>query len=326
MFECRMKILLAFASAFLTLAVQAQTCAQPGPASERGEHIAALAMAEYATFNGHRIDAQGRIWKFGNVETEAEPLRAGPEGEPPADRVAWRRVWRYWQTLDHHVPGTLDFRRMTWAEGLLDDPAQAGKLSLSTLRDLLASVPADNEAAREALVRATIADTPWSAAFISFVMDQAGLSETEFHFSGAHAVYIRGALEDKPGYGYRACDVRTTVPRVGDLICYGRAAKPLTTFAEWKAQASQLDTRVKSHCDVVVKVDRAAAKIESMGGNVEQSVTWRKLMLDADGHLSQRHLVARQPRGPNARECAADESCTKSDMNQQHWAILLQLR
>ncbi len=318
-----MKTFLALLIALVSSAVQAQTCAQPGPSPERAARIAELAMAEYRTFNGHRIDAQGRLWKFGNVETETEPLRGD---EQTGDRVAWRRVWRYWQTLDHHVPGTLDFRRMTWAEGLLDDPAQAGKLRLSTLRDLLASVPADNEAAREALVRATISDTPWSAAFISFVMDQAGLSETEFHFSGAHAVYIRGALEDKPGYAYRACDVRTTVPRVGDLICYGRAAKPLTTFAEWKAQASQLDTRVKSHCDVVVKVDRAAAKMESMGGNVEQSVTWRKLMLDADGHLSRRHLVARQPQGPNARECAADESCTKSDMNQQHWAILLQLR
>jgi hypothetical protein len=87
-----------------------------------------------------------------------------------------------------------------------------------------------------------------------------------------------------------------------------------------------LDGRVKSHCDLVVKVDRAAAKIETVGGNVEQSVTWRKLMLDADGHLSRRHSVARQPRGPNARECAADDSCSKSDMNQQYWAIVLQLR
>ncbi|XHS79168.1 DUF2272 domain-containing protein [Burkholderiaceae bacterium UC74_6] len=318
-----MKILLALVAAFTAVSAQAQSCTQPGPSSERAARLAEIAMGEYRAFNGHRIDAQGRLWKFGNVETETEPLR---EERKDGDRFAWRRVWRYWQTLDQHVPGTLDFRRMTWAEGLLDDPANAGPQRMTNLRELLASVPADNEAAREALVRATISDTPWSGAFISFLMDRAGFSEAEFHFSGAHAVYIRPALEDAPGYAYRACDVRTSVPRVGDLICYGRAAKPLTSFAEWKAQATQLDSRVKSHCDLVVKVDRAAAKIETMGGNVEQSVTWRKLMLDADGHLSRKHLVARQPQGPNARECASDSSCTKSDMNQQHWAIVLQLR
>ena len=320
-----MKTLLAFVIAFTISTAHAKTCAQPGPAGERGARLAELAMAEYRIFNGHRLDAQGRLWKFGSVEVETEPLR-GEEQQQSGDRVAWRRVWRYWQTLDQHSPGTLDLRQMAWSEYLLDDPAHAGKLRLSTLRELLASVPADNEAAREALVRATISDTPWSAAFISFLMDQAGFSESEFHFSAGHAIYIRPALEEAPGYAYRACDVRTTVPRTGDLICYGRAAKPLTTFAEWKAQASHLDSRVKSHCDLVVKVDRAAAKLESMGGNVEQSVTWRKLMLDENGHLSQRHRVARQPTGPNARECASDDSCTKSDMNQQHWAILLQLR
>lgn len=318
-----MKIAFAIVAAFTAVAAQAQTCAQPGPSSERAMRLAEIAMAEYRVFNGHRIDAQGRLWKFGNVETETEPLR---EQLPGGDRVAWRRVWRYWQTLEQHVPGTLDLRRMTWAEGLLEDPANAGKLRMSTLRELLASVPADNEAAREALVRATISDTPWSAAFISFLMDQAGMSESEFHFSGAHAVYIRPALEQVPGYAYRACDVRTSVPRIGDLLCYGRAAQPLTTFAAWKAQATQLDSHVKSHCDLVAKVDRAAAKIETMGGNVEQSVTWRKLMLDADGHLSRRHKVARQPQGPHARECAVDGSCSKSDLNQQHWAIVLQLR
>jgi hypothetical protein len=266
------------------------------------------------------------------VEVEAEPLRDAE----PADRYAWRRVWRYWETLDKHVPGTLDFRRVSWAPGLLDDPAQADGHRMSTLREIFAKLPpgldpAETEILREAVVRATISDTPWSAAFISYLMDRAGLSEAQFHFASAHAVYIRPALEgpeQHPDYAYRACDPRKTAPRVGDLICYGRAAKPLRSFADWQAQMGALDGSVKSHCDLVVSVDRKAAKMESMGGNVEQSVTWRKLMLDERGLLSTRHLVAlhAKPFGPNAAACASDASCQKSDLNQQYWSMLLQLR
>ena len=307
----------------------AQTCEQPGPVSERGQHLAQLALAEYAQFNGHRIDAQGRLWKFGSVETETENLVDGQ----PDDRYAWRRVWRYWQTLDTHSPGTLDMRRITWAPGLLDDPATAERSRFTELREFLDTMPKNvdakmDEILRESFVRATVSDTPWSAAFISYLMDRAGLSAEEFSYSGAHAVYIRPALEGREGYAYRACDVRRTVPRMGDLICYGRAAKPLKSFADWKEQMGALDHRVKSHCDLVVKVDRGAAKMETMGGNVEQSVTWRKLMLDGRGVLSSRHLAALHPKptGPNAAACASDPSCQKSDLNLQYWGVLLQLR
>ena len=307
----------------------AQSCESPGPVSERGQQLAQLALDEYAQFNGHRIDAQGRLWKFGNVEVESEPLVDGQ----PSDRYAWRRVWRYWQTLDTHSPGTLELRRITWAPGLLDDPATAERSRFTELREFLDKRPKEadakmDEIVREAVVRAMISDTPWSAAFISYLMDRAGLSAEEFRYSAAHAVYIRPALEGQQGYAYRACDVRRTAPREGDLICYGRAAKPLKSFADWQAQASQLDTRVKSHCDLVVKVDRKAAKMDTMGGNVEQSVTWRKLMLDEQGRLSTRHLAALHPKpsGPNAAACASDPSCLKSDMNLQFWGVLMQLR
>lgn len=307
----------------------AQSCENPGPVSARGEQLAQLARAEYAQFNGHRIDAQGRLWKFGNVETETERLADGQ----PDDRYAWRRVWHYWETLDKHAPGTLDTRRVTWAEGLLDDPAQAGRSHLTTLAEIFAKLPKDADPAtqemlREALVRATISDTPWSAAFISYLMDRAGLSEQEFRYASAHAVYIRPALEGQEGYAYRACDLRRSTPRVGDLICYGRAARPLRNFADWQTHAGELDSRVKSHCDLVIQVDLDTRKMESMGGNVEQSVTWRRMMLDGEGHLSTRHLMGGNARtqGPNGRACSGDPSCQKSDLNLQYWGILLQLR
>jgi len=311
----------------------AQSCAAPGPVSERAEHLAAIAEGEYQQFSGHRIDALGNLWKFGNDEVETERLHDGQ----PDDRYAWRRVWRYWQTLDQHAPGTLEMRRVTWAEGLIDDPVHAERSHMTTLREIFAKLPKQgdpgfdattDEILRESIIRATISDTPWSAAFISYLMDQAGLSAEEFHYASAHAVYIKPALEAQPGYAYRACDVRRTVPRVGDLICYGRAAQPLRSYADWMANKDALNGQVKSHCDLVVKVDLPAKKIESIGGNVEQSVTWRRLMLDDDGHLSTRHLMGEhaRERGPNGRVCSGDPSCEKSDLDQQYWGLLLQLR
>lgn len=309
----------------------AQSCDAPGPAPEVAARIVSAAMQEYQRFNGHRIDAHGRLWKFGSVETETEPLRAADDdAAPPADRYAWRRVWRYWQTLDQHRPGLLGLRDFKWAPALLDDPASAGKSRVEALGPLLAAVPADApqaEQMREALVRSAISDSPWSGAFISFVMHEAGLSDQAFHFSGAHAVYIGGALRETPGYAFRACDIRRTAPRVGDLICYSRGKPELDTFADWLALADRIDSRTKSHCDVVVSVDRRALKIESIGGNVLQAVTRRQLMVNEAGLLSRRHYASAPMNRPRpGSPCAEDATCEKSDLNQQHWSVLLQLR
>lgn len=305
----------------LSLTAQAQTCAKPGPVSPLGEKLARIALDEYRRFNGHRIDAQGRLWKFGNVETETEPV----EG----DRYAWRRVWRYWQALDVHRPSSLMMRRATWLPELLDNPASApARARMTTMKEALAAVPEGElaELQREALVRAAIADTPWSAAFISFLMHEAGVADEAFSYSSAHATYIRPALEDAPGYAYRACDPRKTRPRVGDLICYSRGGKPpLRNLADWREHAGELDGRIKSHCDLVVSTDAAAAKMESIGGNVLQSVTRRKLMLKGDGSLSDRHQLDQHKPRPGS-ECARDETCHKGDLNLQQWGVLLQLR
>ncbi|HEY1090608.1 MAG TPA: DUF2272 domain-containing protein [Burkholderiaceae bacterium] len=309
------------------------SCAAPGPVSERGERLARIALSEYARFNGHRIDAQGRLWKFGSVETETEPLLNPDAGKPEAqdpERFAWRRVWRYWQTLDQHVPGTLAHRRISWVPGLLDAPDAGSRPRATTLEKAFAELPmtaegASSELQREALVRAALSDNAWSAAFISFLMHEAELPDAAFRYSSAHAVYIRPALEGQVDYAYRACDPRRTQPRVGDLICYSRGENALADFRDWQAHASELGGGSKSHCDLVVSVDKGAAKLESIGGNVLQSVTRRKLMLNEQGTLSDRHQLARHPIKPGS-ECGRDATCTKSDLNLQRWGVLLQLR
>jgi hypothetical protein len=309
----------------------AQTCSAPGPASPLGPRLAEIAQKEYRLFNGHRIDARGRLWKFGSAETETEPLlhpETGEEDAQAGDRFAWRRVWRYWQTLDLHQPGTSGSRRIKWAHGLLEEPNQAGSTQLSTLRQVrnaVAAATVPDEIVQEALVRTAISDSPWSAAFISFLMHEAEVPDSMFRYSSAHALYIQPALNGSTPYAYRACDPRTTRPRAGDLLCYARGTNPYRTLQNWQSSAGQLDGRVQSHCDLVVSVDFRAAKMESVGGNVLQSVTRRQLMLNTNGVLSDTHIASRHPIVATSA-CGRDKTCHKENLNLQHWSVLLQLR
>src|SRR4029077_16305197 len=85
--------------------------------------------------------------------------------------------------------------------------------------------PGMREIVREAAMRAAIIDTPWSAAFISYVIRQSGVAPNAFQFANAHRVYIYDAFavsaaepkNDASDGIYRACPL-TTRPRVGDLI------------------------------------------------------------------------------------------------------------
>ena len=306
--------------------VDAKACATPGPASARGVRLAAIALQEYREFNGHRIDARGRLWKFGSVETETENLHdniTGDESARVSDRFAWRRVWHYWQTLDQHQPGVAFSRRIKWVPDLLDNRDSAVSAQFLTLAKAFKGVAEADELVLESLVRAAIADSPWSGAFISYLMHEAQLSDTEFRYSGAHASYIRPALEGTEAYAYRACDPLKTMPRVGDLLCYSRGDVPYRDFADWLAHSEELSGQTKSHCDLVVMVDPAAKKIETVGGNVLQAVTRRQLMLDQNNTLSRRHLATQ--RAPHAA-CRRDVTCRKADLNIQYWGVLLQLR
>ena len=43
-------------------------------------------------------------------------------------------------------------------------------------------------------MRAAIIDTPWSAAFVSYVIRQSGVAANAFQFSNAHRAYIYDAF------------------------------------------------------------------------------------------------------------------------------------
>lgn len=116
----------------------------------------------------------------------------------------------------------------------------------------------------------------WSAAFISWVMKQAGAKD-QFDYSPSHSVYIRRAIENKKNNkgswkGYKPSDVKV---EKGDLICY---ARPISD----KYDATG---RYASHCDLVYDVDRKSKIVRAIGGNVSNSVTESTTSIDENGKL-----------------------------------------
>jgi hypothetical protein len=109
-------------------------------------------------------------------------------------------------------------------------------------------------------------DQPWSAAFICWCMDQAGMPQIEFPFSTAHHTYIRWAInnttKNKPNKTYYGRRLEEYTPKPGDLVAQWRQSK--VTFDD------QPNGFYPSHCDIVVAV--SDTKIETIGGNVSQRV------------------------------------------------------
>jgi hypothetical protein len=312
-------------------AAASSACAPGAPPGPLAQAIAQAALHEYAQFGGHRINADGALWKAGAAESETELLRDPDTGAADASqpgRYTWRRVWAYWLVLERHVPGAAWGRKVVSVPGLLEDPLATHRPIEQRLRDLLGQTDGGgdgNDALRQSAVRAALNVSPWSAAFISYVMDRAGLNDQQFRYASAHWQYIQPALQSASDYAYRACDPRTTAPAVGDLLCYSRGAQPLRDFAAWRTAALQPRFAAPAHCEVVVEVDTDAKNIETVGGNVMQSVARRRLRLNQANLLSLSHDPDRHPvRADSA--CGRDRTCENRNLNMQYWGVLLQLQ
>jgi Uncharacterized protein conserved in bacteria (DUF2272) len=120
---------------------------------------------------------------------------------------------------------------------------------------------------------------PWSAAFISWVMIRSGVDPRQFTRSAAHRDYVRTivAHADDPAFKFTPRAPADYAPRPGDIICRGRGStREITDFHALPAGA-------ELHCDIVVA--NANGKLESIGGNVRQSVSLSEREVDAAGKL-----------------------------------------
>lgn len=250
-----------------------------------GERIAAVACNENRLWFSPFIDTDGHLASASVAEGEASPLG---DGVTPV----WKRVVEYWK-----------------GSGLLWGTSEAGASDCAY---------AGNERFQSASCRAFIIDTPWSAAFVSYVMARAGVPG--FRPSASHVDYVRDAYQHEGG-PFRFADPEVEKPEVGDLLCFART--PSLVFG-YQGLKDFLDRdpggSLNLHCEVVVAANPGGnGKLHLVGGNVLQGVTMREL------HLNRSGMLWSLPRrfGPDTT-CNPDNGAGCS-FNRQDWVVLLKL-
>jgi hypothetical protein len=109
-------------------------------------------------------------------------------------------------------------------------------------------------------------------------MCEAGLGTTaQFQRAIAHHSYIDQAIRARDGRASEAAFVAYDGGEMaiapGDLLCSSR--RP--AYASLAARRRQMGVGARSHCDIVVKVDEARARVLAIGGNVRGVVSLKML-------------------------------------------------
>jgi len=255
-------------------------------ASDVSTRIAAAACEEHQLWYRPYIDRDGHY--AGSKVREAE------QGLLANGQPAWLRVVDYWR-----------------GSGLLG--SAAGRPGASDC------AYAGSSGYVSPSCRIFVVDTPWSAAFVSWVMRRARVPG--FNGSASHVSYVRDAYRDPSGNAYQVANPVSAQPRPGDLLCFVRSASRIYGFGGLAGLLSANEAGLGMHCDIVVAAnpgnDRTAYTI---GGNVLDGVTMRMLPLTPGGQLADLPM-----RAPGAPDCSPDAP-TACDANRQDWAVLLQLK
>ena len=140
-----------------------------------------------------------------------------------------------------------------------------------------AAMAAMDDVVRDMHGRSGLTDIPWSAAFISWDIESAGVPRDLFCPDQRHTIYVERIVEraKKPGAVFIPHAPDGYAPRVGDLICASRENSGTTL---------QNLNRGAGHCDIVVEVKPGWAA--AIGGNVADSVSRSVFPLDGGGFLS----------------------------------------
>lgn len=340
-------------ASFGNLAKQCQMRASVA-ASSRATKIKDEAIAQHQAFKGNRVGRTGRIVFFGHAEAESDQEI---DGNVSARQIPWRQVLGYWEKLnDRKIGEGAGGALQVWyyPGALSDDPPPVLHRKKIQLRRLLkfisgldlSQMGAESDDLREALqqsvIRSSISDVPWSAAFVSSIMRAVPLDEnTEFSYDASHVTYITSAVEQslrdlvggESASFYRACDPDTTKPRIGDLFCYHRHIEgtphpyvqkgPSLFKSLFRDLAKGEEPISRSHCDIVVRVDSDASKVTVVGGNVQNSVTEKVLNLNKKGVLSTAQgSTACDSYNPDKPASGGGEP--NCNLNRQKWFVLLQ--
>jgi hypothetical protein len=124
---------------------------------------------------------------------------------------------------------------------------------------------------------------PWSAAFVSYLMQGAGVPEGQFTRAPAHWIYLASLIDqsDYPGRFFVPRRIQDYSPNPGDLVCASRGSSRPSSFdgytSSWALEGAN------THCDLVVA--KNGQGLEVIGGNVRNSVSKSTFELDTQGHL-----------------------------------------
>jgi hypothetical protein len=219
-----------------------QPCAAP-PSSDQRQRLVDLATQEWARFGyplSQRADAPSLRQAFPELRRAKPP----PYGE--RDPLMLETIGGYWAALSGVASG---------------DVADAGGYEIANANELWALAAAEYRANPGWR-------TPWSAAFISWVMCEGGVSD--FRRSWAHRDYVDASIAATQGatHPYHAAEP-DRAPSVGDLLCSSRAdyRTDLTARREDAAPEASM------HCDLVVAINIPARLILAIGGNVDNAVS-----------------------------------------------------
>jgi hypothetical protein len=122
---------------------------------------------------------------------------------------------------------------------------------------------------------------PWSAAFISWIMQVAGVPDYLFPPAATHRSYLNHFLANahKPYAAWIPHTIQKYRPKPGDLICAKRGkAIPTDVIEELPDLLNS-----KLHCDIVVETK--GETLQAIGGNVRNSVSKTILTLSPEGYL-----------------------------------------
>lgn len=222
-----------------------------GPTNWARRRIVDIAVQEWAVFGFQTIDARA-------VETGRLPDGIVPEAlnpRRPAPRQA-RHLLRFgsWEDEAHTFATVAGYWSAT-PDGadIIDDQNRAWRQTDRRIGWV----------------------QPWSAAFVSWVMCEAGLGDpAQFERDIAHRVYIDQAIRardgDAPEAAYVAHDAGEAVIAPGDLLCNARGRAGYRSLADRRPDMGEF---APTHCDIVVRVDEAEALIHIIGGNVLNAVS-----------------------------------------------------
>lgn len=230
------------------------------------------------------------------------PVRPLPEPEATEALSPWRgrlvraalTEWRAWGELvvegwPEALPQPADpdnyTRILDYWSSTPEGPAVASRLRNTHDSMMLALLEATPPGAPPPQPSISLWAYPaWSAAFVSAVLQRAGVPPSVFPAAAAHAWYIDRLLSEAAwnpsGAAFLPHDPAGYAAAPGDLLCADRSRLPLLHWQDRLAEAGQFRPL---HCDIVVAA--GGGLVQAVGGNVLDATVLRRFPADSRGHV-----------------------------------------